>query len=231
MNDCTLVIMAKAPTPGRVKTRLAECLPAASIPELYRCLLHDTIALAQSLDGIETAIMSPAGDVEELSRIAGAGVTVVGQNGTGLGAALSSVFSHFTALGQRRIVAFNSDSPHLPASALRAAFEALNSYELVIGPTHDGGYYLVGATASHPGLFSSDALGTASALEALLERARSLAVSVCFTETFYDVDVDADLSRLTEDLRSGPERAPRTAHWLRNWPCTAPSQQVNGENG
>ncbi len=231
MNDCTLVIMAKAPTPGRVKTRLAECLPPASIPELYRCLLHDTIALAQSLDGIETAIMSPAGDVEELSRIAGSGVTVVGQNGTGLGAALYSVFSHFTALGRRRIVAFNSDSPHLPASALCTAFETLNSYELVIGPTHDGGYYLVGATASHPGLFSSDALGTTSALEALLERARSLAVSVCFTETFYDVDVHADLSRLTEELRTGPERAPRTAQWLREWPCTAPSKEAIGENG
>lgn len=231
MNDCTLVIMAKAPNPGRVKTRLAECLPVASIPELYRCLLNDTIELAQSLKGVETAIMSPAADVEELSRIAGGGMTVVGQNGTGLGAALSSVFTHFTAPGRRRIVAFNSDSPHLPASALRAAFEALNSYELVIGATHDGGYYLVGATASYPGLFSSDTLGTASALEALLERARVLAVSVCFTETFYDVDVQADLSRLTEELRSRPEQAPRTAKWLCQWPGTASSQQAKGENG
>lgn len=230
MNDCTLVIMGKAPTPGRVKTRLAECLPAASIPELYRCLLHDSIALAQSLDGVETAIMSPAGDVEELSRIAGAGVTVVGQNGTGLGAALASVFSHFTALGRRRIVAFNSDSPHLPVSELRKAFEVLNSYDLVIGPTQDGGYYLVGAKASHPGLFASSAMGTKSALESLLSHARSLELSVGFTETFYDVDLPTDLSQLTEELRRTPERAPRSAQWLAAWAQTTPQEQTKGLN-
>ncbi len=228
LGDCTLVIMAKAPKPGRVKTRLAASLPTPAIIGLYRCLLEDTVALAQSLDGVETAIMSPASDVEELSRMTGGEVCVIGQNGQGLGAALASVFAHFAAAGPRRIVAFNSDSPHLPASALLTAFDVLNSCDLVIGPTHDGGYYLVGATASHPELFAGSSMGTANALEALLARARSLALSVGFTPTFYDVDVAADLSRLAEDLRLAPDRAPRTATWLADWTRTQSWKQASG---
>lgn len=217
LSDCTLVIMAKAPRPGVVKTRLSACLGPAAILGLYRCLLEDTIALARPLDGVETAIMSPAADVEELSRLAGRGVRVVAQTGDGLGAALTTAFAHFTAAGRRRVVAFNSDSPHLPPASLRMAFEALASCDLVAGPTHDGGYYLIGARASHPGLFVGNSMGTASALDALLARARSLALSVQFTDPFYDIDVPADLSRLAEELRLAPQRAPRTANWLAEW--------------
>ena len=161
--------------------------------------------------------MSPAADVEDLSRMAGNGVQVVAQTGEGLGPALTSVFAHFATAGRRRIVAFNSDSPHLPASALRLAFDALRSCDLVVGPTHDGGYYLVGGTASHPGLFASSAMGTTSALQALLARAQVLGLSVRSIDPFYDIDVPADLSRLAEELRLAPERAPRTARWLAEW--------------
>ncbi len=217
LSDSTLVIMAKAPRLGAVKTRLSACLPPTAILGLYRCLLDDTIALAQSLDGVEIAIMSPAADVEELSRITGDGVGVIAQTGDGLGAALTAVFAHFAAAGRRRVVALNSDSPHLPRSALLMAFEALASCDLVTGPTHDGGYYLVAASASHPGLFEGSSMGTTRALEALLARARSQALSVRFTDPFYDIDVPADLSRLAEDLRLAPNRAPRTASWLTEW--------------
>jgi len=211
--DCTLVIMAKAPRVGAVKTRLAECLPPSAVIELYRCLLEDTLILAQSLAGVETAMMCPASDVDELTRSFGHRVRVVAQTGEGLSAALTSVFAHFTA-GGRRVVAFNSDSPHLPSSILHAAFGALESSDLVVGSTEDGGYYLVGATTSHPGLFSASAMGTTNALDALLANARSLGLSLRLTDTFYDVDVPADLSRLEAELLLFPARAQRTAVWL-----------------
>ena len=124
-SDCTLVIMAKAPKPGVVKTRLAQSLPLADVVELYRCLLDDTMALAQSLEDVQVAIMCPASDVEDLSRAVGDAIPVVAQSGDGLAAGLTSVFAHFAAAGHRRVVAFNSDSPHLPASVLKSAFRAL----------------------------------------------------------------------------------------------------------
>jgi uncharacterized protein len=209
-----LVIMAKAPRPGSVKTRLAQSLSLQSVTELYRCLLSDTIALAQSLDQVEVVIMCPVPDVEELSRAVGSTVPIVAQTGQGLAAGLTSVFAHFTTRGHQRVIAFNSDSPHLPASVLAASFDALESDDLVVGPTYDGGYYLVGARASYPGLFTSDGMGTGSALETLLRRAGALGLSVHLTDPFYDIDVAADLGQLTDDLQRIPGKAPRTAKWL-----------------
>jgi uncharacterized protein len=213
----TLVVMAKAPRPGVVKTRLAQNLPVEAVTELYRCFLDDTITLARSLGTVEVAIMCPASDVDELTRLARGVVGVVAQRGEGLAAGLTSVFAHFTAPGRQSVVAFNSDSPHLPASVLRSAFETLNGHDVVVGPTHDGGYYLVGAKAAHPALFESDGMGTKSALEALLARARGLQLSVGFTDPFYDIDVEDDLTRLAAELRLAPARAPRTAVWLKQW--------------
>jgi rSAM/selenodomain-associated transferase 1 len=229
----TLVIMAKAPRPGAVKTRLASSLSPVAVTDFYCCLLDDTLALARSLKlgGVEVAIMCPESDVDELARLAGmqlAGMplqgksaSVVAQKGEGLAAGLTSVFAHFAEGHQRRVIAFNSDSPHLPRSVLEDAFETLAAHDVVVGPTYDGGYYLVGAKASHPMLFAGDGMGTSSALERLLARARALELSVGFAAPFYDIDVADDLTRLAEELRLAPARAPRTAAWLKEWDSTA----------
>jgi uncharacterized protein len=216
-SDRVLVIMAKAPRPGAVKTRLAPSLSPAAITSLYCCLLQDTLALARSLQEVEMAIMCPDSDVNELVQLVGRDVNVVAQKGEGLAAGLTSVFTHFADHPQRRIIAFNSDSPHLPPSVLEQAFETLASHDVVVGPTHDGGYYLIGAKASYPTLFASDGMGTSTALERFLVRARTLELSVAFAPPFYDIDVAHDLARLAEDLRLAPAKAPRTARWLKEW--------------
>ena len=114
---------------------------------------------------------------------------MIAQTGEGLAAGLTSVFAHFADNHRRRIIAFNSDSPHLPRSVLEDAFETLAAHDMVVGPTHDGGYYLVGAKASHRTLFEGDGMGTSSALERLLSRARTLHLSLAFVTPFYDIDV------------------------------------------
>jgi rSAM/selenodomain-associated transferase 1 len=221
-SDRMLVIMAKAPRPGMVKTRLAQNLPVEAVTELYLCLLDDTIALAHSLGGVKVAIMCPASDLKELAQLAGNATPVVAQQGEDLAAALTSVFAHFAASGRQRVVAFNSDSPHLPVSVLASAFEMLVAHDVVVGPTHDGSYYLVGAKAAHAALFHGDRMGTDSALDALLARARKLQLSVGLTDPFYDIDLEDDLIRLAADLRLAPARAPRTAAWLKRWQQAVP---------
>ena len=216
-DDRVLVIMAKAPRPGAVKTRLTPSFPLEAVAAFYGCLLDDTLALARSLGGVEIAIMCPDSDVNELARLAGHEAHVVAQKGEGLAAGLTSVFVHFAVGYQRRIIAFNSDSPHLPRSVLEEAFETLATRDVVVGRTYDGGYYLVGAKASHPTLFTGDGMGTSSALERLLSRARVLELCVGFADPFYDIDVVDDLIRLAAELQRAPARAPRTAVWLEQW--------------
>jgi len=213
----TLVIMAKAPKPGMVKTRLTERLPSAAVTALYRCLLEDTLALATSLTGVEVGVVCPEADQVELAELIGNRVQVVAQKGEGLAAGLAFVFRHFTAARPQHVIAFNSDSPHLAPSVLDSAFEILATHDVVVGPTHDGGYYLVGAKAAHPTLFESDRMGTRSALEGLLTRTKDLELSTGFTEQFYDIDVASDLMLLERELRLAPGKAPRTAGWFGEW--------------
>jgi hypothetical protein len=85
-----------------------------------------------------------------------------------------------------------------------------------VGPTYDGGYYLVGAKASHPTLFARDGMGTRSALERLL---------------FYDIDVVDDLTRLAGELRLAAARAPRTAAWLKEWELVAGQSRTSSRRG
>src|SRR6202047_4140093 len=103
--DRTLVVMAKAPRPGTVKTRLAQSLPVEAVTELYRCLLDDTMALALSLSIVDVAIMCPASDVQDLTRLTRGVARVVAQKGDGLAAGLTSVFAYFAAPGGQRVVA------------------------------------------------------------------------------------------------------------------------------
>ncbi len=235
-SDRVLVIMAKAPRPDAVKTRLASSLSRAAVTAFYRCLLDDTLALAHSLSDVEVAIVCPEADVSELTQLAGSEASVVAQKGEGLAAGLTSVFAHFTPDHQmedhqRRTIAFNSDSPHLPGSVLEDAFETLAAHDVVIGPTHDGGYYLVGARAFHPTLFAHDGMGTSSALDSLLSRVRALELSVGFAAPFYDIDVADDLTRLAEELRLAPARAPRTAAWLKEWELAAARSRTTSRTG
>ena len=116
-----------------------------------------------------------------------------------------------------RVVALDSDSPHLPGSILQSAFELLETSDVVVGPTEDGGYYLVGASAMHPRLFDPASLGTGNARDALLKNASALGLSVALTEAWYDVDLPEDLRRLAAELRIEPGRAPRTAALLASW--------------
>ena len=229
-SDRTLVIMAKAPKAGRVKTRLAQHLPSPAITAFYRCLLGDTITLAQALGTVDVAMMCPGADLSELVSIVDHQVQVVAQKGDGLAAALTSVFAHFANGNRKRIIAFNSDSPHLPPSILEMAFEILTSHDVVVGPTHDGGYYLVGAKAIHPALFEGDGMGTVNALERLMSRARALELSVGFTPSFYDIDVADDLIQLAAELRNEPARAPQTAAWLAEWDQTIAQLRTNPDS-
>jgi hypothetical protein len=210
-----IAIMAKAPRNGHVKTRLAPSLPPEQVVQLYRCLLLDTLALARSLNGARIALVCPGEDAEALGALAGDGVAVVPQQGKGLAAGLDSAFRLLLGLDCRQVIAMDSDSPHLPPAVLAAAFAHLETHDLVVGPTRDGGYYLVGASGAHPGLFDATGMGTENALAALLARAHAAGLTVACTPEWYDVDDAADLARLAADLRANPTRAPATAALLR----------------
>jgi rSAM/selenodomain-associated transferase 1 len=211
-----LCVMAKAPRPGHVKTRLTPHYDARSVAALYQCLLEDTLARARAVADIRVIVVCPPEDVGALTTLL-PGISVTAQQGSGLSAGLRWVFAHFCTRGDHRVVALDSDSPHLPSGAIESAFASLRFNDLVIGPTTDGGYYLVGARAAHPALFRPDSVGTGAALDSLQDSARQLGLATALLEECYDIDLPGDVERLQADLGKWPERAPRTARLLREW--------------
>ena len=214
-HDCVLAIMAKAPRAGHAKTRLASAYPLAGVIQLYRALIEDTIALGRAV-GVSIVIVCPEGDAEEILDWLPSDVRVVSQRGRGLSDGLASAFELLCA-PPRRVIAINGDGPHLPLAVLQDAFAALADHDLVFGPSDDGGFYLVGATRAHAGLFDPHSMGTDGALGSLIAQTRRLGLSSTVTAEHYDVDVPADLARLANELFTQPERAPRTAALLAQW--------------
>jgi rSAM/selenodomain-associated transferase 1 len=213
IGERALIIMAKAARLGHVKTRLAASLPAEAVVELYRCMIEDTLDLTRSVSTDAVAIVCPTSDIADLIRWLPA-TEIVGQQGDGLAAGLISAFRVFIDRGYRRVVAIDGDSPQLPPETLDKAFRLLDEADVVVGPTIDGGYYLVGSTTVQAELFDTQRMGTGRALDSLMASAQGLGLQVALTETRYDVDEAEDLGRLARELRSFPHRAPRTAAWL-----------------
>jgi uncharacterized protein len=213
IGERALIIMAKAARTGHVKTRLAARLSAEAVVDLYRCMIEDTLDLARSVATDALAIVCPASDVADLASWLPA-IEIVGQQGEGLAAGLASAFRIFIDRGYQSVVALDGDSPQLPPETLDKAFQLLDGAHVVVGPTTDGGYYLVGSRTVQAELFETQRMGTGTALDSLMASAQGLGLRVALTETAYDVDEAEDLARLARELRLFPHRAPRTAAWL-----------------
>jgi rSAM/selenodomain-associated transferase 1 len=217
IGERALIIMAKAARVGHVKTRLAAILPADAVLDLYKCLIEDTLDLARSVSADALAIVCPASDVADLARWLPS-IEIVAQEGEGLAAGLVSAFRIFIGRGYRRVVALDGDSPQLAPDTLENSFRLLDAADVVVGPTMDGGYYLVGSASVQVQLFDTQRIGTGRAFDSLMAGAQGLGLRVALTETSYDVDEAEDLTRLAQELRLFPDRAPRTAAWLARRP-------------
>src|SRR5215216_4982775 len=138
------VIVGKAPVPGRAKTRLVPPLTNDDAAALYGAFLLDTVAVASELGWERLSVVHPRGSRASLAALLPQSVYLYEQPGDDLCDALSSAFAQHLANGFERVVLIGSDSPTLPASAIEDACAALDESDLSIGPSVDGGYYLIG---------------------------------------------------------------------------------------
>jgi rSAM/selenodomain-associated transferase 1 len=215
-----LVLMAKAPREGEVKTRLIGALSPAEVTELYINFLRDTFALMEEVqDERETLALAlcytPEGEEEAFEVVEREGSLMLAQRGGYLGERLSNCFMDFFDLGFDSVVVIGADSPTLPADYLLAAFDGLaEEYDLVIGPAEDDGYYLVGMRKFSRAIFEDIPWGTSGVLSATKDRVRDAGLNLNLLPAWYDVDTPAELARLKEELKSGKVTAKFTNRLL-----------------
>ncbi|MCA1579657.1 MAG: TIGR04282 family arsenosugar biosynthesis glycosyltransferase [Acidobacteria bacterium] len=212
--------MAKDPRAGSVKTRLVPRLTQAEAAELAICFLRDTVLNVQRVIDHVMVAYTPADARSHLEMIAPSGLLWFEQTGRNLGERLESVAIHVSDLGFCPFVILGADSPTLPTSFIQQALEVLirDQTEIALGPTADGGYYLVGLNSPVPGLFHNIDWSTPLAYEQTATNATAFDLRLHALPKWYDIDTPADLCRLCEEMSSGDDttrtRAPETYRWL-----------------
>jgi uncharacterized protein len=215
---CALVVMAKAPRPGKVKTRLSPPLTPNQASALNICFIRDTTENIQQVTEASNSAglvaYTPVGDEAAFDGLLPAGFQLLAQRGHGFGERLLFVCEDLFVCGFSSVCLIDSDSPTMPQSALLQAVEELSHAgdRMVLGGSDDGGYYLVGIKRPHHRLFEQIDWSTERVFAQTLERAKEIALPTELLPTWYDVDDAATLDRLQRELASPNAAAYHAKH-------------------
>lgn len=212
-----LIIMAKQPSIGAVKTRLCPPLTYEQAGALYNVFLLDTInmvhATCKLAPNITPALAyAPSHAYDYFRALVPNHFHLLPQIGANLGERLSSLPVQARQMGFKHAAMISSDSPTLPPHIVVRCFEELArpSVDVALGPCYDGGYYLIGLDAPQPALFRGITWSTASVTQQTLRAAEVAGLQVSMLPTWYDADTADDLYVMWADLEADPGRAPLT---------------------
>ena len=209
----TVVVMARPPVPGECKTRLAASIGARAAAELAAAMLGDVLDAAARLPAAERVLLAAPGGASTLAELAPPGWRVANQRGDDLGERLENAVVDLGA-SDRRLVVLGSDSPTLPVELLAASLERLRPGRVLLGPTEDGGYWVIGVAARELDIFRDVPWGTEAVYQATRQRCDALGLEIVETASWYDVDDHRAMERLAAEVRADPSQAPRCAAWL-----------------
>lgn len=210
-----LICFTRPPVPGRTKTRLMPLLSGEACAALHTAFLRDIAGLCGRVDADLYVAYAPEGDWGILREIFPAALDFFSQAGEGLGERMHRALARVLALGYDACVLIGSDLPELTEDHLAAAFAVLEEADATLGPTADGGYYLVGLRKPCRSLFAGQRYGHASVYENTLAAIRDEGLRFRPAPPCRDVDVPEDLMRLRETVRpdSCTARLLRTLRW------------------
>lgn len=221
MPPVSLAIMAKAPSLGNPKTRLQPPLTAAQARQLAAAFLQDIVAIAATSGaGVYVACTPPEGVAEVMALTGLAAGHVFPQQGDGLSSRCAGVFAKLFASGAEAVILIGADTPHLPEACLQQAVAELSQPQawprLVLGPSDDGGYYLIGlrreSSTALPALLDGMIWSTATVCAETIARATAAGLEVDLLPPCYDIDTPSDLDRLQGEFgqTGAAQQAPRT---------------------
>ena len=211
MEPVAVAIMAKAPRAGAVKTRLCPPLSLADAAALYRCFLLDKIEQVRSLRTACPAVAYSPPEGRAFFEEVAPNFFLVPQRGADLGDRLAHSLGELLDRGHRGALAIDSDTPTLPVGFLQQALDLVTTptIDVVLGPTEDGGYYLIGLRTVYGELFEAMAWSTSQVLSETIRRAHASGLRVACLPPWYDIDTADDLARLRATLAGSDGEAPR----------------------
>jgi uncharacterized protein len=210
-----LLVFAKTPEPGKVKTRLLAAVSAEVAAALHEACIADTLRLVQQMRGCDVFVFAAGGTsyFRKLLKKEGSGarVRVMPQRGADLGARMENAFRKCFAMDYREVVVIGTDTPWMGAERVRRAFAVLKANEVVIGPAEDGGYYLLGMRKMVAEIFRGIPWGTERVLELTVKKIAALRPRKRLLRWDFDLDRPEDLKRAAGMLKRRPRVASRLA--------------------
>ncbi len=200
-----LIFFTRYPVPGKTKTRLIPELGKAGAAELQRRLTEITFRTAHrfsSYHNVDVELRFEGGDKNKVRRWLGSDAVLLKQPQGDLGTRMCVSFEDAFQQGCRRVVLMGSDTPGIAVDHLKQAFETLNDHDLVLGPSTDGGYWLVGMKASND-IFSGIPWGSKVVLDQTLRSAKALGLKSALIEPLEDIDTFDDLKTWDKSLANG----------------------------
>jgi rSAM/selenodomain-associated transferase 1 len=202
-----IVVFAKFPESGKVKTRLGKQIGNDAAASLYKLFMAQTFRFTAQLDATCFVTVEPADRVAQFVDFVPKGCQVFAQEGPDLGQRLIHAFDFVFSEISARVIALGTDSPTLPPEYVTEAFERLEYSDVVIGPAEDGGYYLIGVNQPQRALFEEVSWSSDSVLKATIERAQCTGLSYSLLPIWYDVDELDSLQRAAADDLTGGIRS------------------------
>lgn len=214
-----IIVMVKAPRAGLVKTRLVPRLSAIDAASLAACFAQDVVGNALRIAPDVIVAYAPADGRAPLEGLLPGGLLWFEQQGADLGARIEGAVAHAASRGFSPVIVTGADSPTLPNSFIERARDQLatGAADVALGPTEDGGYYLVGLRHPVRGLFQNIAWSTSLAYEQTARNVASLELRLLQLPTWYDVDTFSDLIRLRDEIiseRASRSQAQATYRWM-----------------
>ena len=214
-SSSALLVFAKTPKPGKVKTRLLAAVPADVAAALHEACIADTLRSVRKMRGCDV-FMFAAGGTSYFRRLekkqeGGLLAEVLPQRGADLGRRMENAFQKCFALGYREVVVIGTDTPWMGAERVRRAFAELKASDVVIGPADDGGYYLLGMRKMVMEIFRGIPWSTESVLDLTLKKIAGLKLRKRLLRRDFDLDRPEDLKRAAGMLKRRPQVAPELA--------------------
>ncbi len=218
-----IIIMAKVPQAGNVKTRLQKFLSPENCESLAESFLKDAVNKAASACENMFIAFFPPQEIQKLKKILPDKSTFIEQTGENLGEKMFNAFQFVFERKFDEIVMIGTDSPTFPFDYIEQAFEFLETNsEIVLGKTEDGGFYLIGLRVLRREIFENVAWSSPKTFEQVFENVRNLGLHLRETPGWYDVDEERDLIQLKIEImhnENAKRRAPHTFEWLKqNFP-------------
>lgn len=214
-----LIVMAKYPQDGKVKTRLSPFLSSSQAAQLAMCFLKDTLNKVEKLDTNLIVAYSPPESFSHFSKIVGKSAILIEQAGDNLGERINNALKSAFERNFSPVIMIGTDSPTFPPSEIEKALKLLNETECVWGAAQDGGFYFVGLNKFLSGIFKNVEWSSSRTLADCLQNARLiLGNEPKFVGDWFDVDVPEFLKALYDEILKNAdfaELAPETAKWLK----------------